>query len=71
MALWLLRVDAAQDVVTLTYFEKDAPPKECGRGGLALLPSLERWVIDQATAWDRIETDRGVFVRQVSAFLQA
>jgi hypothetical protein len=67
VALWLLRVDAEQDAVTLTYFERNAPPKDCGRGDLALLADLEGWVIDQAAAWDRVQTDRGVFVRQATA----
>lgn len=71
MALWLLQVDAEQGTVTLTYLQKDAPPQDCGRGGLALLADLEGWVIEAAAAWDRVQTNRGVFVRQVSAFVQA
>lgn len=66
MALWQIHVDAEQDVVTLTYLEKDAPPKECGRGELVLLRELEGWVIDQATPWDRLEMRGATFVRQVS-----
>ena len=38
---------------------------------LVLLADLEGWVIDQANAWDRIQTNRGVFVRQVSGFVKA
>lgn len=71
MALWVLQVDAELDIVTLTYVEKDAPPKNCGRGGLAVLNDLESWVIDQAGPWDRLQMRGAVFVRQVAAFVQA
>lgn len=71
VALWLLQVDAEQDLVTLTYHEPGEPPKHCGRGGLALLSELEGWVIDQAAPWDQVAIRGAVFVRQVSAFVQA
>jgi hypothetical protein len=71
VALWLIQVDAEQDLVTLTYVEKDAPPKDCGRGGLAILPDLEGFVIDQAAPFDRVQVRERVFVRQVSAFVRA
>jgi hypothetical protein len=72
MALWVLQTDAEQDLVTLTYFEKKgAPAQECGHGAIALLRDVEAWCMDQAAPWDRVQTDRGVFMRQVSAFVQA
>ena len=44
--------------MTLTYFESVLPggprPKNCGNGGVAVLPDLESWCIEQASPWDQI-----------------
>jgi len=75
VARWQIQVDVSQDLVTLTYFESvlpgGKPPKNCGSGGLAVLADLEAWCADQASPWDQLQTERGVFVRQVSAFVRA
>lgn len=73
MALWKILTEA--DAVTLTYIESvlpgGAPPKDCGRGDVALEADLEAFCIDQASPWDLIQSRRGVFVRQSAAFASA
>jgi hypothetical protein len=72
MALWRIDSDAERDLVTLTYFEgPEAPPKECGRGGMALLSDVEGFAVDQAVPFDRVQMGGRVFVRQGSAFVCA
>lgn len=72
MALWVVTADRETNRVVLTYFETaSSPPKHCGAGDLSLQADIEAFAGDQATAWDRLETPHGTFVRQGGAFVRA
>jgi hypothetical protein len=63
MATWRVAIEGGD--VVLTYLDA-AGSRECGRGGVEVLPDLVGWVSEQAAPWDQVRTERGIFVRQVA-----
>jgi hypothetical protein len=68
VARWVVQV--VEQTVKLTYFESlefdRAPPKPCGSGDIVLLPDVMSFAVSEASAWDRVTTPDGEFVRLAS-----